>query len=159
MSHRELSEEEGVPQVLEELARATTPSSLKGVRACKRCGILKTLDQFIEDGCENCPFLDMVRFQFVSHTLWHSVVLSIAPYFSDILKADNPERCNICTTAFFEGHCAVMDPRESWVAKWLRTDNFMPGVYAITVTGTLDKDIEEDLESQGHRWRCQPPES
>jgi hypothetical protein len=43
-----------------ELAQASVPSSLKGVRACKRCGILKTIDQFIEEGCENCPFLDMV---------------------------------------------------------------------------------------------------
>lgn len=62
MDGRGLTEEEGVPLILEELARATTPASLKGVRACKRCGILKTLDQFIQEGCDNCPFLDMVSF-------------------------------------------------------------------------------------------------
>jgi hypothetical protein len=61
MDSRGLSDEEGIPQVLEELARASTPASLKGVRACKRCGILKTLDQFIREGCDNCPFLDMVN--------------------------------------------------------------------------------------------------
>ena len=59
------SEEEGVPQALEELANATAPSSLKGVRACKRCGLLKTLDQFINAGCENCPFLDMVSMDLI----------------------------------------------------------------------------------------------
>lgn len=69
---------------------------------------------------------------------------------------DNPERCNLCTTAFFEGQTAVMDPRESWAAKWIRVDNYLPGVYAITVTGQFDRDIEEDLENRGVRWRCRP---
>jgi len=62
----------------------------------------------------------------------------------------------MCTTAFFEGQAAVMDPRESWVAKWIRVDNNLPGVYAISVTGTFDRDTEEDLENRGYRWRCKP---
>jgi len=53
-------EEEDVPQVVADLAQASVPTQIKGVRACKRCGILKTLDQFLNEGCENCPFLDMV---------------------------------------------------------------------------------------------------
>jgi hypothetical protein len=56
----EEEDEEQVPQQVADLAEASVPNSLKGVRACKRCGILKTLDQFIDNGCENCPFLDMV---------------------------------------------------------------------------------------------------
>ena len=71
-------------------------------------------------------------------------------------KVDNPEKCNLCTTAFFEGQAAVMDPRDSWVAKWLRVDSYLPGVYAISVTGQFDKDIEEELENRGCRWRCRP---
>jgi transcription elongation factor SPT4 len=71
-------------------------------------------------------------------------------------QADNPERANACTTAFFEGSAAIMDPRESWAAKWIRVDNYLPGVYAISVTGKLDKEIEDDLESRGIRWRCRP---
>ena len=78
-------------------------------------------------GCENCPFLDMI---------------------------DNPERANVCTSAFYEGAAALMDPRESWAAKWIRTDGYLPGVYAISITGNFDRDIEEDLESRGIRWRC-----
>lgn len=54
-------EEEEVPQQVAELAQAPVPNALRGIRACKRCGLLKTLDQFINEGCENCPFLDMVR--------------------------------------------------------------------------------------------------
>lgn len=53
-------EEEELPQQVADLAQASVPTSLRGIRACKRCGILKTLDQFLNDGCENCPFLDMV---------------------------------------------------------------------------------------------------
>ncbi|KAI2509138.1 Spt4/RpoE2 zinc finger [Fragilaria crotonensis] len=122
-------EEEDVPPAIAELSQASAPTSLRGIRACKRCGILKTLDQFLNEGCENCPFLDI---------------------------ADNPERANSCTSAFYEGQAAIMDPRESWAAKWIRVDNCLPGVYAIAVTGQFDRDIEEDLENRGIRWRCKP---
>ena len=60
--HRDMEEEdeEQVPAQVADLAEASVPNSMKGVRACKRCGILKTIDQFIDNGCENCPFLEMV---------------------------------------------------------------------------------------------------
>jgi transcription elongation factor SPT4 len=51
---------EGLPDQIADLANAQAPSSLRGIRACKVCGILKTLDQFLNEGCENCPFLDIV---------------------------------------------------------------------------------------------------
>ena len=121
-----------VPEQVAYLADASVPNNLRTIRACKRCGLLKTQEQFYDDGCENCPFLDM---------------------------ADNIERVNSCTTAFFEGQAAIMDPRESWAAKWIRVDGYLPGVYAITVTGELDREIEEDLENRGIRWRCRPIQS
>ena len=90
----------------------------------------------------------------------------------------------MCTTAFFEGQVAVMDPGESWTvrisdhvlmhtffiicintlllnlrcikAKWIRVDGYLPGIYAISVTGQFDRDTEEELESRGCRWRCRP---
>ena len=31
----------------------------KGLRACVACRLLKTADQFVDGGCENCPFLAM----------------------------------------------------------------------------------------------------
>ena len=49
-----------LPQQLVDLADAPVPTSTKGIRACKRCGLLKTVEQFIDEGCENCPFLEMV---------------------------------------------------------------------------------------------------
>ena len=59
--HDDEVEEEDLPQQIADLAQASAPTSMKGMRACKRCGLLKTIDQFINDGCENCPFLEMVR--------------------------------------------------------------------------------------------------
>ena len=122
-------EDEDVPPSIADLKMASVPDSLKGLRACMRCGIIKTVEQFATDGCENCPFLDL----------------------------QNSDRINSCTTAFFEGQCAVMDPRESWVAKWLRIDAYLPGVYAISVTGQFTKDMEDEMEANGRRWRCKPP--
>lgn len=72
----EEEEEETVPQQVADLAQASVPQSMRGIRACKRCGILKTVDQFINEGCENCPFLDMVR-------CWNEQVqcTSVAPFY------------------------------------------------------------------------------
>ena len=50
-----------IPAQITELAQASVPDNVRGIRACKRCGILKTLEQFLSEGCENCPFLSMVR--------------------------------------------------------------------------------------------------
>jgi transcription elongation factor SPT4 len=130
--HEDEDEDDGILPQVAELANASVPNNLRAIRACKRCGILKTQEQFYEDGCENCPFLDM---------------------------ADNMERVNTCTTAFYEGQAAIMDPGQSWAAKWIRTDIFLPGVYAITVTGSFTPEIEEDMENQGIRWRCRPVQS
>ena len=88
--------EDEAPQAVEELAQAVVPDNLRHVRACKRCGILKSVGQFIDQGCENCDqFLHM---------------------------ADDPAQVNKCTTAFYEGQVAVMDPRDSWAAKWIRVE-------------------------------------
>jgi transcription elongation factor SPT4 len=128
-------EDEGVedlPQQVADLARASVPNNIRSIRACKRCGLLKTTEQFLEFGCDNCPFLGMT---------------------------DDMVQVNKCTTAFFEGQAAIMDPRESWTAKWIRVDGYLPGVYAIQVTGQLDREIEEDLESRGIRWRCRPAQT
>ena len=43
-------QEEELPQQVADLAEASVPNSLRGIRACKRCGILKTLDQFMNEG-------------------------------------------------------------------------------------------------------------
>ena len=69
-----VEEEEQVPQQVADLANASVPTSMRGIRACKRCGLLKTLEQFINDGCENCPFLEMVRCFFIT---WYPILIRL----------------------------------------------------------------------------------
>lgn len=38
------------------LAKAHVPKDLKQLRACKGCGLIKSLTQFQQDGCPNCQF-------------------------------------------------------------------------------------------------------
>ena len=50
MEDNEHQVEEEVPIQVADLAEASVPNAIKGIRACKRCGILKTLEQFINEG-------------------------------------------------------------------------------------------------------------
>lgn len=52
-------EEDGGRSEAAQPMHAQTPDSLQGMRACKRCGLIKTFQQFYDVGCENCPFLEM----------------------------------------------------------------------------------------------------
>lgn len=89
----------------------TVPKDLRHLRACLLCSLVKTIDQFEYDGCDNCEaYLQM---------------------------KGNREMVYECTSSSFDGVIAMMSPEDSWVAKWQRIGNFKPGVYAVTVTGRL----------------------
>ena len=64
-----------------------TQRGLKNTGAAVGCGA-----QFVEGGCENCPFLAM---------------------------DGDRERAMDCTTVAFQGMITVIDPAASWAAKWL----------------------------------------
>ena len=36
------------------LAKNTTPSDIRHLRACVACKLVKTIEQFRNDGCDNC---------------------------------------------------------------------------------------------------------
>ena len=40
------------------LAQAVIPNSYKKLRACRACRLIKSEEQFMNDGCENCPNTD-----------------------------------------------------------------------------------------------------
>ena len=42
-----------------------------------------------------------------------------------------------CTSPYFTGMVSVIQPSNSWVAKWQRIIQKKPGVYALEVTDTI----------------------
>eukprot|EP00898_Chlorokybus_atmophyticus_P007934 jgi/Chlat1/8141/Chrsp75S07567 len=105
---------------------AQIPTDLgRTMRACLRCALLKTYDQFAEGGCENCPFFKM--------------------------ETDR-DRVLECTTPNFTGMIAVTEPDGSWAAKWLHLGRFVAGCYALSTTGELPEEMQNILEDQGIRY-------
>lgn len=120
MSRRNLRDDDD-DELDDAVVHADIPNTFRELRACMTCSLIKTFTQFYDTGCENCAFLQM---------------------------ADNRTRVAECTSAYFEGcvlalvrvcfwatdlRCstnascvlrdrmiAMMQPKESWVAKWQR---------------------------------------
>ncbi|KIO26158.1 hypothetical protein M407DRAFT_61367, partial [Tulasnella calospora MUT 4182] len=75
---------------------AAIPSGTKkALRACMLCSVVQTPQDFKKYGCPNCE---------------------------EILQLQNDsERVASCTSAQFDGLIGMMNPEESWIAKWQRT--------------------------------------
>lgn len=117
------------PSVLpwKRMALETVPKDLRHLRACLLCSLVKTIDQFEYDGCDNCDaYLQM---------------------------KGNREMVYDCTSSSFDGIIAMMSPEDSWVSKWQRVSNFKPGVYAVSVTGRLPQGIVRELKSRGVAYK------
>mmetsp|Transcript_13467 Transcript_13467/g.12185 ORF Transcript_13467/g.12185 Transcript_13467/m.12185 type:complete len:118 (+) Transcript_13467:59-412(+) len=96
----------------------TAPDDLKALRACMRCGLIKTVHQFADNGCENCPFLHL----------------------------DRGENTQKCTSSYFEGSIAILEANGSWVAKWNGISDCIPGLYAIQIIGQLPEEALQRCE-------------
>lgn len=107
------------------MKRARAPVKLN--RACMLCGIVQPLQVFRNDGCPNCE--SVLHFQ------------------------DNDAVVRECTSPSFEGLLARGEGDESWAARWLRIDGFVPGLYAVRIAGKLPDDVRQELESQGVYYR------
>ncbi|KAI8366716.1 transcription initiation protein spt4 [Radiomyces spectabilis] len=103
------------------------PPDKKQLRACLLCSLVKNAAQFRQSGCENCEDLLGMR--------------------------GSMDRVAECTSSKFEGVIAMMQPQDSWVARWQRIEKFTRGVYAIRVYGRLPEDAEDDLERRGIYYR------
>eukprot|EP00906_Rhabdomonas_costata_P018900 RCo027533 len=56
------------------------------------------------------------------------------------------DRVEEWSTLNFEGLMSLIDPRSSWVARWKKSSDLLPGCYAITVHGHSE---EEENEEEG----------
>ncbi|KAJ5523491.1 uncharacterized protein N7484_001366 [Penicillium longicatenatum] len=102
------------------------PNQQRHLRACMVCSIVQSHTKFQRDGCPNCETSLQLR--------------------------GNSDAIQECTSQVFEGLIAVRDPTVSWVARWQRLDNYVPGTYATKVTGTLPDYIIGSLEDSGVKY-------
>lgn len=80
------------------------------------------------------------------------------------------DRITSCTTTQFDGVISVIDPDNSWVARWQRTcpsflflailsanlqisAKYVRGIYAVRVTGRIPEDVELELERRNIKYR------
>ncbi|KAI2470309.1 Spt4/RpoE2 zinc finger-domain-containing protein [Annulohypoxylon bovei var. microspora] len=92
-------------------------------RACMVCSIIMVQSEFRTRGCPNCPFLDM---------------------------KGSPEAIENCTSSQFNDVHLVVQPQTSWTSKWMRLKDFVPGIYAIKVNGSLPDDVKQTLLDDNH---------
>lgn len=92
------------------------PDSYKKLRACVRCLLIKSEQQWHREGCENCEELE--------------------------LKGDL-DKVLTYTTPNFEGLLSVINPAVSWTARWNHAARKIPGCYAISVE--RNEELEEDI--------------
>ena len=71
------------------------PSSTKGLRACTKCRLIKTREQFIREGCNNCDYFDL-----------------------DTPQRKREDIVDKNTTSSFEGAVAMITPGNGWVSNW-----------------------------------------
>ncbi|CAL52169.2 Transcription initiation Spt4-like [Ostreococcus tauri] len=91
----------------------------KRSRACIGCKLVKTFDQFIEDGCENCQHLAL---------------------------KDDRERVSECTTTSYSGVVSLLsDENASWVGKWLHLGKYACGCYALQLQGSLITPVDKPV--------------
>jgi len=103
------------------------PKDLRHLRACLVCSLVKSIDQFEHEGCENCD-----EFLHMKH---------------------NKESVYACTSTNFDGMVAVMSPDDSWVCKWQRISRFSKGIYAVSVSGKLPMGVIREMKSRGIPYR------
>lgn len=123
----------------------------KNLRCCVPCRLVKTLDQFYEQGCENCPFLEMIgdRERIDDCT---TTEFTVGVYFDGLnslfqtgIHLIGRRHCH----PPLQGVAAVIDPKTSWVSKWLHHRNHVPGVYALSVQADLPLHITDILADKG----------
>jgi len=93
---------------------AELPQATKGLRACRKCRLIKEFSQFVERGCDNCR------------------------------QFEDQEEAAEFTSPHFTGMMALVQPDDSWSAKWQGARRYKPGLYALQVEGEEEFDLEPE---------------
>ncbi|KZT53383.1 transcription initiation protein spt4 [Calocera cornea HHB12733] len=112
---------------MEQVGAVPAAGKARGLRACLLCSIVQTAADFRKSGCPNCEELLRLR--------------------------GSIDRVSTCTTTAFDGIISMINPDESWVARWQRTEKYVRGLYAIRVSGRIPHDLEEELVERGINYR------
>lgn len=91
-------------------------------RSCLNCTLIRQGQNFKQNGCPNCPILNINR--------------SSDNYYD-------------ATSEAFNGLICLIKPNKSWVGKWQRIENKVPGAYAMTVDGVLPDEFVNRIEEHG----------
>ncbi|RAO73662.1 uncharacterized protein BHQ10_009674 [Talaromyces amestolkiae] len=102
------------------------PGQIRTLRACMVCSVVMPQSKFAREGCPNCEHVLQLR--------------------------GNNDAIQECTSQVFEGLISIIDERQSWVARWQRLEGYVPGTYAMKVTGTLPTETVASLEDAGIKY-------
>ena len=50
------------------------------------------------------------------------------------------------TTPYYQGCVALMQPKASWVARWQKIQNFIPGCYAVKIVADIPPEVDDLCE-------------
>ena len=104
---------------------ADLPSSMKNLVSCRRCGLIKTADQFWSDGMR-----EEDEFAFIGCD-------NCAEVFRSLDYDDEQQMFKDTTTPHYHGSIAMIHPSHSWVASWQGINNLRPGMYAVEAEDEL----------------------
>jgi transcription elongation factor SPT4 len=98
----------------------------RSLRACMVCSIIRPHAEFQKEGCPNCE---------------------------DALQmAGSSDTVGECTSSNFNGIIALMDAKNSWVARYHRLEAYKPGMYAVQVIGNLNEEHIDAVRAAGMRF-------
>jgi transcription elongation factor SPT4 len=90
------------------------------------CSIIRPHADFLKEGCPNCE--------------------------EALQMAGNTDAVGECTSSNFNGIIALMDAKNSWVARYHRLDGYRPGMYAVQVIGNLPEETVDLVRAAGMRY-------
>ncbi|KAF3545807.1 hypothetical protein DY000_02000389 [Brassica cretica] len=124
------------------------------LRACLRCRLVKTYDQFRDSGCENCPFFKIEEDP-------ERIVDVTTPNFNGYDLISNPQNLNLLSTvhSLYRVLYILGVVFETEVSSntfgLLFPGKFAPGCYALAVSETLSEDMQSLCQEE--RVQYVPP--